>query len=80
MPENNIPSIICHNVNSTTFRLIRLNRRLLPSNAFTIGYIYICVVCSVKYIGSRFRLLVALDIKANKMCFGSQVSQLIIVV
>ena len=34
------------------------------------------VVCSVKCIGSRFRLLVAVHIKANKMCCGMKVVHL----
>ena len=39
MPENNTLSIICPNVNSTTPRLIRVNRKYPPSNAFTMNYL-----------------------------------------
>ena len=45
VPENNTLSIICHNVNSTTPRLIRVNGNSYPAMLlqlaiFTIGYFY----------------------------------------
>ena len=72
--------MMCHSVNSTTPKLIRINKKYY----WFYNWLYIyrhaaSVVSSVKYIGSWFRLLerisVAVCIKA-KMCSGMKVGYL----